>query len=361
VPNLWQVSPHLYKFRGPDFWPNFAMVLADSGRALVVDCGLFDTAMLDRALQQARARLGLKAIDAAVITHMHGDHFLEAPWLREKWGAAIWALDRMAPPCEQPERFDYAAQIPAYGKPFSSIRFDRLFKSGESFDWEGYRFTVDWMPGQTEFALCLHGVIDGQKVAFTGDNLFGDTADPAQTGHEALVARNSAILEEGYLYAAAYLKRLQPDLLIGGHSWVMPKPRQFIERYGAWAERMRRCFQGLSSESDYRYWFDPYWVRADPYRLRLKPGGEGEVRLFVRNFHAKPQRHRLACQAPAGVEAAPGVLTGEVAAASQTGFPVKVRAVATAQPGLRIVAVDVTLDERRYGQRFDFLVEVTAP
>ena len=62
--------------------------------------------------------------------------------------------------------------------------------------------TVDWMPGQTEFALCLHGMIDGRKVAFTGDNIFGDPDNPQQTGHEAMVAHNSAILEEGYIYGA---------------------------------------------------------------------------------------------------------------------------------------------------------------
>jgi hypothetical protein len=33
------------------------------------------------------------------------------------------------------------------------------------------------MPGQTEFALCLNGQIDGRKVAFTGDNVFGDPDD----------------------------------------------------------------------------------------------------------------------------------------------------------------------------------------
>lgn len=43
-----------------------------------------------------------------------------------------------------------------------------------------------WMPGQTEFALCLHGMIDGRKVAFTGDNIFGDPDNPTQTGHEAM-------------------------------------------------------------------------------------------------------------------------------------------------------------------------------
>jgi glyoxylase-like metal-dependent hydrolase (beta-lactamase superfamily II) len=116
VSNVFQVSPHLFKFKRPNFWPNFGLILADSGRALVVDCGLLDEKFLDTALAGMREQFGLKAIDAVIITHMHGDHFLEVPHLREKWGAPIWALDNMVDKMEHPERFDYAAPIQAYGK-----------------------------------------------------------------------------------------------------------------------------------------------------------------------------------------------------------------------------------------------------
>jgi glyoxylase-like metal-dependent hydrolase (beta-lactamase superfamily II) len=229
VPHVWRVSPHLYKFRGPDFFPNFYLLVADSGRALAIDCGLLDTNKLDAALAGMKQHLGLKQIDAVIPTHMHGDHFLQAPHLRAKHGAQIWALDRMADVCAHPERFDYAAPIQAYGSGVDGVAFDRLFRDGEKLDWEGFDLTVDWMPGQTEFALAVRGVIDGRNVVFTGDNIFGNPADPEQTGHEAVVARNSAILEEGYIYGAEYLSRHQPDLLLGGHSYVMPDPAQFIE------------------------------------------------------------------------------------------------------------------------------------
>ena len=53
------------------------------------------------------------------------------------------------------------------------------------------------MPGQTEFGCCLWLEIDGKKIAFTGDNLFADSSNPEQNGHEAVVARNSSIFEEG--------------------------------------------------------------------------------------------------------------------------------------------------------------------
>ena len=334
VSNVWQVSPHLFKFKRPNFWPNFGLILADSGRALVVDCGLLDEKFLDAALDGLRQHFGLKAIDAVIITHMHGDHFLEAPHLREKWGAPIWALDNMVDKMEHPERFDYAAPIQAYGKknpdgsPMNGVRVDRAFKPGETFDWEGHRFTVDWMPGQTEFALCLHGRIDGRKVAFTGDNIFGDPDDPTQTGHEAMVAHNSAILEEGYIYGAEYLRRLQPDILVGGHSFVMDRPAKFIERYRRWSYEMREAFQALSPEKDYRYWFDPFWVRAEPYRLTLRGGETATVNLHLRNFRSVRQTHRIEIHAPPGLIAEPSFLEGRLPRTSQAAFPIRVRATA---------------------------------
>jgi glyoxylase-like metal-dependent hydrolase (beta-lactamase superfamily II) len=356
IPDVWQVSPHLFKFKRKNFWPNFGLILAGSGRALVVDCGLMDKKFLDDSLEGLKKHYGLKAIDALIVSHMHGDHFLEAPHLREKWGTKVWALDRMVDTMEHPEWFDYAAPIQAYGHGFDGVKVDRSFKSGETFAWEGYKFTIDWMPGQTEFALCLHGQIDGRKVAFTGDNIFGDPENPAQTGHEAMVAHNSAILEEGYIHGAEYLSRLQPDILVGGHSFVMDRPGAFIERFRKWSHAMRDAFQSLSPDADYRYTFDPFWVRAQPYRVALRPGQTAEVSVHVRNFRKTPQQHRVAIHAPPGITVEPAVLEGELAAESRKAFPIRLKASGEAASGVRLVAFDVTLDGRRYGEWFDLIV-----
>lgn len=364
VSNIWQASPHLFKFKRLNFWPNFGLILADNGRGLAVDCGLLDEKFLDAALEGLRDHYGLKAIDAVIITHMHGDHFLEAPHLRDKWGANIWALDRMVDKMEHPERFDYSAPIQAYGKRradgtlVEGVRVDRAFKSGESFVWEGHRFTVDWMPGQTEFALCLHGLIDGRNVAFTGDNIFGDPDDPTQTGHEAMVAHNSAILEEGYIYGAEYLKRMHPDILVGGHSFVMDHPSAFIERYRKWSYEMRDAFQALSPDPDYRYWFDPFWVRAEPYRVALQPGQTETVKIHVRNFRSRKQAHHIEIHTPPDLVAEPTFLEGKLSGKSRRSFPIRLKAATNAHLGVRIVALDVTLDGQRYGERFDFMVGI---
>lgn len=358
VPHLWQVSPHLFKFKGPDFWPNFALLLADSGRALVVDCGLFDKAFLDQTLGLMRERLGLKRIDAVIVTHMHGDHALEAPHLRDKWGAQLWTLDIIAPQFQFPERYACPAPIQTYGAGIDSIAFDRTFRAGEKLEWEGYDLTVDWMPGQTYYGLCVHGMIDGKRVAFTGDNLFGDPRNPAQTGHEAVVARNNGILEEGYIYAGEYLHRLDPDLLIGGHSYVMDSPRAFIKRFRDWGPKLRDAFRDLSTDDDYRYMFDPFWVRAEPYRVTVAPGQAAEVTVHVRNFRQRPQRHRIAVHTPAGISAEPAVLEGGVAREATLQVPLRLKADASAPAGVYIVAFDVTLDGRRYGEWFDLILSV---
>lgn len=363
VPNVWRVLPHLYKFRGPNFYPNFCLVIADSGHALAVDCGLFDENFLDASIALMKERLGLKQIDVMIPTHMHGDHFLQGPHLRKTYGTKLWALDRMQPMCEHPERFDYSASIQAYGQtfdgaPIEGVTFDRLLKDGEAFDWEGFRFTVDWMPGQTEFALAVRGLIDGKSVVFTGDNIFGDPEDVRHTGHEAVVAHNSSVFEEGYIQGAEYLSRLQPDLIMGGHSYVMNKPAAFVERYRRWSHEMRDAFRGLIAGDDYRYGYDPFWVRAEPYRVKVKAGESAELKVTVRNFRRRNQEHRVGFDCGPGLSVEPAGLRGVVAGETREVYPVRVRAAEDAAPGVRLVGLDVTLDGRRHGELFDAVVEI---
>jgi glyoxylase-like metal-dependent hydrolase (beta-lactamase superfamily II) len=358
IPHIWQVTKHLYKFKKRDFWPNFSILIADSGHALVVDCGLIGSDLLDQSLKLMQEQLGMKKIDAVLITHMHGDHFLDVPYLQDKWGAQVWTLKDVADKCEHPDRYDYAAMIPAYQAGFDTLRIDRAFERGEQFEWQGYKFTVDWMPGQTEFGCCIHGVIDGKQVAFTGDNLFGNSSDPAQTGHEAVVARNSAIFEEGYIYGAQYLQRLQPDLIVAGHSYVIDQPKGMIDRFAAWAREIRDAYQNLSAEKDYRYMFDPYWVRAEPYRVSVRAGQQADVTLHVRNFLPQSQSHRIQACAVQGINIQPAVLEGSVQPQSAGHFQLRLSTTPDLKPGVYIVAFDVTLNDKRYGQWFDMILSV---
>ncbi len=359
VPYVVQVSKHLYMFGQEMAGKNFAIIIADSGHALLLDCGLFPKLVLERIIGDMREHLGLKQIDACWISHSHGDHFTLFPALQEH-GVKFWTMDTIADKCENPRFYDYPAMIGAYNAGFEQAKIDRILHAGDVIDWEGYQLHIDWMPGQTEFGNALWLELDGKKIVFTGDNLFGDPSDPAQNGHECVNARNSAIIDEGYLVAAKYLQNLKPDVIMGAHSILMTEPAKFIDRYREWAERAIARFKDLLPDSNYEYLFDPYWVSAYPYRVDLTKDDTRTVKITVRNFRDSPQEHRVELKMPPGIEAEPRVLEGSVAAKSRQTFEVKVRVRdrQAAGPGVLIAPLDIRLDGRTYGELFDFMLMV---
>jgi glyoxylase-like metal-dependent hydrolase (beta-lactamase superfamily II) len=352
-----QVSPHLYMF-GPEMaGKNFAILIADSGHALLLDCGLFPKLVLERIISDMKEHLGLKQIDACWISHSHGDHFTLFPALQDH-GVKFWTMDSIADKCENPRFYDYPAMIGAYNAGFERAKIDRVLKAGDVIEWEGHQLHIDWMPGQTEFGNALWLMLDGKKVVFTGDNLFGDPSDPAQNGHECVNARNSAIIEEGYLVAAKYLQKLQPDIIVGAHGVLMTEPKAFIDRYHDWALRAISKYKALLPDADYEYGYDPYWVSAYPYRVDLTKDDTQVVQVTVRNFRDRPQMHRVVLKTPPGIVAEPNVLEGTVAAKSRESFPVTLKVQNRDQQpaGVQIVPFDITLDGRQHGELFDFIL-----
>jgi hypothetical protein len=136
----------------------------------------------------------------------------------------------------------------------------------------------------------------------------------------------------------------------------MAHPAKFIERYRGWAYQMRDAFAALSPDKDYRYWFDPFWVRAEPYRLTLHGGQSTEAAVWVRNFRNRSQSHRIEIHTPPGIIAEPAVLEGKLKARSRQAFPLRLKAAAEAGAGVRIVALDATVDGKRLGEWFDLIV-----
>ncbi|QDT64891.1 MBL fold metallo-hydrolase [Calycomorphotria hydatis] len=367
VKHINRVTPHLYKLSNEDQFisRNFSIIVSDRGHGLILDCGLFPKQTLNEIILGMQQHLGLKVIDAFWVSHMHGDHFLLGPTLRNEHRAESWTLDRIVDPCENPRNYDYAALVSSYGGGFDGMKIDRPFPDGGTIEWEGYTIHIDWMPGQTEFGCCLWLDIDGKRVAFTGDNIFGSPSDPDQNGHDAIVCRNSAILEEGYVYGSKYLVDLKPDIVMGSHSYVMPNPSAFLQRYHEWSKSILKQYKELLPGEDYEYSFDPYWVSAYPYRVDLSQNEEQEVQVTVRNFRSRPQEHHVELKLPPGVSADPPVLSGVVPAESERQFPVKLTVDRTLtapqgnQGNLAIATFDITLDGKREGELFDFIVKLS--
>lgn len=358
IPQIVQVTPHLYKFSDQLAGKNFSIIIADSGHGLLLDCGIFPELLLHDLVTEMKANLGLKKIDALWINHMHGDHFTLGSVLKKRYDVKIWTLDRIADKVENPLYYDYCALITSYNPEYEGLKVDRPLRDGEVVEWEGLKLHIDWMPGQTEFGNCLWLELDGKRIAFTGDNLFGDPSDAAQNGHEAVVARNSAIFEEGYLLGSRYLRDLKPDIIMGAHNVLMANPEAFLDRYHEWSKRIITRYKELLPDPNYEYQFDPFWVSAYPYRVDLQGPRAQEVSITVRNFRDKPQQHRIKLRLPPGVTAEPAILEGSVEPKSRKTFKVMLNADPNGIPaGVQMIPLDITLDGKRHGELFDFVVQ----
>ena len=83
-----QLSRRVYVLEGGS---NIGVVMADDGRAVLIDSGLNDTPAR-KALRFVRDELGAE-ISAIINTHGHADHFGGNGWLVKRTGAKVYAPD----------------------------------------------------------------------------------------------------------------------------------------------------------------------------------------------------------------------------------------------------------------------------
>ena len=92
--------------------------------------------------------------------------------------------------------------------------------------------------------------------------------------------------------------------------------------------------------------------------MTVRPGQSTDVIVHVRNFRPREQTHRIEFHAPPGLTVDPPDLVGTVGENSRKSFPIRVSAGPQAPEAVSLVALDITVDGQRYGERFDFVVQV---
>lgn len=79
--------------------------------------------------------------------------------------------------------------------------------------------------------------------------------------------------------------------------------------------------------------------------------------VTVRNFRGVPEKHDIELKLPPGVSAEPSRLTGFVKPESERDYEVTLTVDRTkVPPGVQMATFDITLDDKKHGELFDFLV-----
>lgn len=350
-----QVLPHLWA--NTHSLSNTYALVADDGHALLMDYGypswdhfFADKRFVEHSLEELRALAGIRAVDAVIPSHYHDDHLAGVPWLQRTQGAQAWIYEGFAEMVARPSDWKVPCLL---GEP---IHVDRTLADGERISWGEWSFDVFHMPGHTWWAMGLVGEVDGARVALTGDNLLAGAVSPLRAA--APIYRNRMRLDS----IATGVRRLidfEPELLLTGHTGAIEVTRPMLDDFLVWARQLEGAFTRLVAVPELvDEALDPDFVVCFPYLQGARPGEAIALDVRVTNLGPAARRAVVELLVPEGWGVEPEQRSVDVGAGRMESLRFSVAVPTPAGPGRHLIAADLRLGERRYGQRAEAIVDV---
>jgi glyoxylase-like metal-dependent hydrolase (beta-lactamase superfamily II) len=370
-PRMVEVSEHLL-WGGPWTCSNFYVVRSESGKALFVDYGhsmgehmlvggnredMETMRFVEHHLEELRERHGIEEFDLVVPTHVHDDHTCGIPHLQEHYDVDCWALEEVAQVIEDPAA--WSSTPCTYPEP---IDVDRRLADGESFEWEEFAFDVYHAPGQTEFHSALAADIDGQTVAFTGDNYFHGEEHVhydrrEERPYQTTVFRNSFQFEM-HRKCKDVMRAIQPEKVCPGHGEVLDCDPSQVATYCDFVDRKERVFRELTA-APAEQTVDLFWARLLPFQATARPGETVEYTLRLRNDFGAETDYRARLLGPDGRTPVDEAAT-TLAADGETDLDLALPVPADAGPGREVLTVAVAVDGESRGPVTEAVLHVEA-
>jgi glyoxylase-like metal-dependent hydrolase (beta-lactamase superfamily II) len=326
-----QITPHLWRNRTM-FATNYLLV-SETNKSLLIDFGYDVTTTATPTEREARRTLlwSLNGLDveAAVVTHYHDDHVAGLNLLREVTGAEVWAPANVAPIIEQPSRYD----LPCLW--FDAIPVDRVLPLEQSFTWHEYELTVYALPGHTRYAAAIGFEVDGKRILVTGDQQTDEVGGISILNYQY---RNRFVPRD-FVRSAELYRRLQPDLLLGGHWLPIELTEERLHALERDAARLVELHEELLPAESFGT--AGFGARIEPYRSRP---GTTEFTVWVRNPFDR-------------AETATVVLAGESQTVELDAHGEATLTFTVTSDSPRTIAADLTIGETAFGLQAEAVIE----
>ncbi len=162
---------------------------------------------------------------------------------------------------------DYYCQSTKF--PLKPLKIDRFVKGGDVISWEGIDLKVLSSPGYTRNAVSYIADIDGKKVAFTGDLIYGDgqliDIYSLQDSYKEIGGYHGYATRLGDLISSLQnIKDEGPDIIIPARGPLIHNPSEAIDEL---TERIRKIYANYLSVSAYRWYFPERMVDLEEHVL----------------------------------------------------------------------------------------------
>lgn len=364
-----EISPHLFRSKYASAETHF--VVSDSGKVLALDYGYNGAAYLmpERYHQSNRRpllhgigglkkRLGIDRIDAVLVSHYHDDHVNGIPMLQRLFGAEVWAAERFADILERPWRYDRPC---LWHEP---IKVARPLPFEQTVTWENVPITLKELSGHTQFAALLCLEVDGTRVVHTGDQLFFH-GDDQPYGAKSRIFTNHVYrngLDLGcYWQTLKHMENFRPELVLTGHTppyrpdegWY----RQIQEQARNFDEVHRKLM--LLGNDEAHFGAESQGGKLYPYQCHAPDGGRMEFSGWVLNPLPVKAAADIRLVGPEGWEGESAKL--ELGARVRGSFKLGITPPAGIRCRRQPVALELTVDDRPFGQITEALVTVGHP
>ena len=166
------------------------------------------------------------------------------------------------------------------------VAVSQWVRGGEDLVIKGQAFKVIDTPGYTRGAVSYVASIDGRKVAFSGDLIYGngkiadlysfqDAIPEAQVGgYHGYGGRLAALIE-----SLAKIKAEKPDLIVPARGPVIENPTEAIDRL---VDRVQRLYRNYLSTNALHWYFKEERMRTCGERVL---GKDAEIQLMPYSLH----------------------------------------------------------------------------
>ena len=151
---------------------------------------------------------------------------------------------------------DYAQQTTKY--PARPLDVRHTLQGGDIFNWQDLEIQVVNTPGYTRGAISYICQIDGKKIAFTGDLIYGDgqlfdlyslqdkIADLDIMGYHGFASRMAGLIKSLEL-----IKAQKPDIIVPSRGPVIRNPESAINKL---TDRLQRLYSNYLSTTAYKWY-----------------------------------------------------------------------------------------------------------